>query len=539
MSWWRGYWVDDGGRLALAVVRVAVALAVLLSLRELSSQPALAAPASIYRAVGVWRLWGSAPPPALLVDVLLVFAWVGTFAMLVGLASRTATVISVLSSLAVISLAHSDTASWSHSYNVVCLAQIAMLGSRCGDTFSADAWIRRRRGLPAHDVPGAYQWSLRLVQAAVALMFVNACYYKLRGSGFTLRWALSDNLRHQLLARYDLAGLDRTWLANWVIDDVWRYRAAALLNLISQAAPLAAVIFVRRPLVRAVVAALFVAEGIAIDWLLRLPNTQWLPLAAVFIDWDSAAGWLGRRLGHPPKPPPPLGDARLPLAASGFVGAFLVYYVVVAFVPRLDQRLNTYPFSGFPVFSSLRASPPYDTHQPYSVAADYFELLGRRPIPRDLQWWVDHDNRGLFRATDPDTIAARLATVLATTRAQHPELDVHVLRHYVALFEAPAYPAKARFERHPIAITAETSADGTIRTLLGKLDGTDLVLVPRGVDTSGARLVYYADDRVDARELPATRNGNVFRLAARPAGKRYYIVAIIADTPWLVASKAR
>jgi hypothetical protein len=210
---------------------------------------------------------------------------------------------------------------------------------------------------------------------------------------------------------------------------------------------------------------------------------------------------------------------------------------VVAFVPRLDQRLNAYPFSGFPVFSSVRASPPYDTHQPYSVAADHVELLGIGSIPRDLQWWIDHDTRGLFRMADPAAIAARLASVLATTRSQHPE--VHGLRHYVALFHSPAYPAKARFERYPIAITVEASADGSFRTLLGRLDGTDLVLAPRGVDTSGARLIYYSDDRIDARELPATRNGNVFRLAARPAGKRYDIVAIIGDTPWLVASKPR
>src|SRR5690606_17225726 len=111
------------------------------------------------------------------------------------------------------------------------------------------AWIRHLRGLPPLDVPRGYQWSLRLVQLAIALMFAGAVFHKLLHGHFTLRWALSDNLRHHLLVRYDLAGLERPELVTWLLEDVWRYRTAAVMNLVAQLLPIVACLFVRRPLV--------------------------------------------------------------------------------------------------------------------------------------------------------------------------------------------------------------------------------------------------------------------------------------------------
>ena len=58
-------------------------------------------------------------------------------------------------------------------------------------------------------------------------MFAGAAFHKLLDGHFTLRWALSDNLRNQLLVRFDLASLPRPWLVDWLIDDPWRYRTAA------------------------------------------------------------------------------------------------------------------------------------------------------------------------------------------------------------------------------------------------------------------------------------------------------------------------
>src|SRR5213078_1711706 len=97
-----------------------------------------------------------------------------TVLMLVGLWSRASTAVSFVTAIALTSASFASSASWSHQYNVVFLAQLAFL--------------------------------------------------KLLHGHFTLHWALSDNLRHQLLVRYDLAGLPRPAVADWIIDDVWRFR---------------------------------------------------------------------------------------------------------------------------------------------------------------------------------------------------------------------------------------------------------------------------------------------------------------------------
>src|SRR5262245_9438742 len=171
-------------------------------------------------------LLGKTPPPDLLVHVLWIAAWTATVAMLVGAATRTATAISFVAAVALAALSFSASRLWSHQYNVVLLAQLAFLGARGGDVLSVDWLVRRLRGLPAHDVPRGYQWSLRLVQLAIALMFAGAFFHKFLHGHFTLRWALSDNLRHHLLMRFDLAGLERPPLVDWLIDDPWRFRTA-------------------------------------------------------------------------------------------------------------------------------------------------------------------------------------------------------------------------------------------------------------------------------------------------------------------------
>lgn len=538
VSRWTRYWFDDGGRHALAIVRVAVATAVLACLLRLVHDPTLVAPQGLYRPVGIWMLLGHTPPPPALIAALMVIAWVATIAMLLGLVTRAATAVSFVAGVALAAVSHSHQAHWSHVYNVVFLAQLALLGGRAGDALSLDALIRRWRGLPALDLPRAYQWSLRLVQLAVALMFVGAVFHKLAHAHFTLRWALSDNLRHHLLVKYDLAGLERPALVDWLLADVWRYRTAAVLNMITQLAPLFAVIFVRRPLVRLVCGLAFVVEVLGLGLVVDLWNLHWLPLAAVFVDWDRLIAWVNRaRHGRPPHVPPTLVGWRPPRGPRIFVAAFVAYDVLTGFIPTLDQRLNTYPFSGFPMFANLRVRTPYGEHLPYSLTGDHFELAAAQPVPPAAQTFIDHHYRGTHAIRDPMRLRAKLASVRDEVNAKwFPGLGLATVAHHVVIFEVPAYPAPAHFERFPIAVTGELAGD-TFRTVLGTWRGTTVELRPQGVDTTGARLVYYADDRPELHELAATRAGDTFTLAAPPTGRAVYIVAVIGDARWLVAAR--
>lgn len=512
------------------MIRIAIACAVLLSLARLWSLSPLVAPTGLYRPVGPWMLLGHARPPAALLDVLWVLAWGATLAMLVGFATRASTAISFGAAVALAAVSFSGSATWSHQYNVVFLAQCAFLGARGGDTLSVDALIRRLRGRPPVDVPAGYQWSLRLVQLAVALMFAGAMFHKLLHGHGTLRWALSDNLRHQLLVRYDLAGLDRTAIARWLVDDVWRYRTAALLNLGTQLLPILACVFVRRPWVRAACGALFVVEVLALGFVMALWNLHWLPLAAVFVDWDA----LLRRPAPPPRPPP----WTPPRAVRIFVPVFVAYEVLTSFIPTLDQRLDTYPFSSFPMFATIRAEPPYDEHRPYTLAGDHLEVLGG-PVHRFAQRWLDYAFRGLYKLRDPERVRRRLASILELAPRKYPDATIRGLRAYVALFEAPAYPAPARFERHDLAITGELAPDGAFRSLLGTATRTPAGVVaelrPRGLDASRARVVVYAANRPAPLDVAATRTGDRIELRGAPAGP-LYIVAIVDELPWLIAS---
>ena len=430
-------------------------------------------------------------------------------------------------------MSFSGSTTWSHQYNVVFLAQCAFLGARGGDVLSVDAWLRARRGLPPLDVARGYQWSLRLVQLAVALMFAGAVFFKLAQGHFTLRWALSDSLRNHLLVRYDLAGLDRPAVVDWIIDDVWRYRGAALLNMVTQTAPIFACIFVRRPWVRAACGLAFVIETIALGLVVSLWNPHWLPLVAVFIDWDA----LLRRRGAPaPEPPagwtPPRGPRR-------YVVAFFAYELVTSFVPTVDQRLNTFPFSSFPMFSTIRAVPPYGEHQPYTMPGDHVEVIGN-DVHAHAQRWLDHAFRGLYLERDPDRLQRKLAQIVAQAPSRYPDATIRGVRAYLTLFVAPAYPAPAHFEPHQVAIVGELWPDGRFRTLLGTLNesaaGATVELRPRGVDAHAARLVYVRDDDPTPIELGGTRTGDRFVLPRLPAGP-LEVIAIIDGTPWLVAGR--
>ncbi len=523
MSRWQRYWFAPGGRFASAFVRIAIATAVLLTLARLSHEVStgdIAGARTLYRPVGIWMLLGHTPPPNWLVHALWIVAVTTTIAMLLGLAARASTALSFASSLAIASLSFSASAHWSHQYNVVFIAQCAFLGASCGDVLALDWLVRRWRGLPPLDRPRAYQWSLRLVQLAVAVMFACAAFHKILHGHFTLRWALSDNLRHQLLVRFDLAGLARPPLVDWLIDDPWRYRTAAVLNLISQAAPLVACALVRRPILRAFFGGFFLLETIALAFVVDLWNPHWLPLYAVFIDWD----WVLRRRVPEAEPPPTWSPPR---AVRIFIVAFVIYDVATALIPSLDQRLNTYPFSGFPMFSTVLAKEPYGGHSDYVVLGDHFEVTADPPIDPPTQRWFDHANRGMFEERDPAKLQKRLAAMWKQAVKRYPATAFHKLRLYVTMFEARAYPAPAHFEPHPIAVVGELDEAGVFRTMVGPFEPNKITLHSQGVSAGEAKLGYYKNDEPVLQPFTGTLDGDPI-----------YAVAIVDGVPWLVSSHA-
>ena len=238
------------------------------------------------------------------------------------------------------------------------------------------------------------------------------------------------------------------------------------------------------------------------------------------------------------KAPPSVPAGSPPRGPQIFIICYLIYYVATAFIPSIDQRLNTYPFSAFPMFASIRATPPLDQHMPYSVPGDRYEVTSDLPISVEAQRWFDHHNRWLYDLKDPAKLETRMRSILAAAQARYPEAGIHGVRHRFMMFEVPAYPGEAHFEPRPIATLAELRPDGTFRSVFGTLTKDGVLLRPQNVDAKSVRLVYYLNDLPVAHQLTATREGDRF-VTGPLKGKPLTVIAIIDGEPWLAARRKK
>ena len=458
---WRRYWFEPGGRMSAAVLRIAIATSALMTMLPLHAgrggHPGDYAQTG-YHALGILKLLPF-QPGATLLHVWWLVAIVAAVAMLVGARTRLATLLTAISLLAITSYTYSFKESWSHDYNLPLLALLAFLGARGGDAWSVDAWWRARRGLPAPPADYPYHASVRLVQLAIGIVMVSAAFSKLVSGGMTLDWALSDNLRHQIMVRFDLKGLPRPPLAEWLLAEPVRWKTAAMLNLVAQLSPLVACLAVRRPVVRAVCGAIFATEVVGLAVVMGFWDPHWFPLLAAFVDWD----WLLAKLRRQP-----LVRATGPVLPGHGVRAYVLAFVTVDLViafwhwPLIDQKLKAYPFSSFPMFSSIRARPPYDQHQLYEIFGAHLDVDCDPPAHDQLLRWVEEYRADRFlELRSPAELRAALEKFRADAHAAYPELTFRKVRAQLRALQAQPYPAEARFDRVDVATIAELSADGT------------------------------------------------------------------------------
>lgn len=514
---WRSYWTAPGGRLSCAFVRIAIACSLACTIVRMRIH-AIDARSTIYYAHGIWHAYPGRPPDALLA-ALGAIAVVATFALAVGAWSRLAHAFSLVAVLAIATHEASSQVAWSHQNVPPLLASLAFLGARGGDALSIDAWRRRRRGLPRLDLAGAYQGSVRLVQLTIASIFFFAAICKLASGGPTLGWALSDNLRHQLLLRFDWFGRTRTHAASWLLVRSWRYEACALANLVAQLVPMIAVVAIDRPRVRLVCGLVWIGELVGLGVVMAYWDLHWLPLAAAFVDWD----WLLRARVPDVQSPRRRGPPR-------FAAAFLAIYLPQALV--LDQRLDLYPLSSFPMFAAIRAKRPFGRHQSYQLVGAHVELVGTRA---DVQAWIDGRValRELWRERRAAVLQRALRGILDDARERFPDAPPTAVRLWLGVDEVPAYPAPARLVRHEVAIVAELETTGRFRTALGF---ATLTIVLTALPATA--LLSYRDDLFAPEPRAATAITGGFVLAA-PLARNAYVVAELNGARWLVAHPGR
>jgi hypothetical protein len=523
---WCDYWFAPGGRIAAAVLRIAIAIAVLWMLWRIGDP----VPPPRFHRHGIWMLYPGQPPPAAVAAIIAV-AWLSTIAMLLGVFTRATHAVSAVATMAIAAYAVSGDPTWSHENVPPVLASLALLGARSGDALSIDAWwrARRRRGAPA----AGYQLSVRLVQLAVAAVFALAGYEKLRAGGRSLAWALSDSLRHHLLAWYDASSSPRTPVANWLLGAAWRYELGACASLICQLSPVLAVIFARRPWLRAIVGMLWCNEVIGLGLVMNLWNLHWLPLGAVFIDWDALATRFGAR-----------AEAEPPVRSRGrlaFVTGFVVFFALQGF--WLNQRLHAYPFSGFPLFASVRAKRPYDRHQSYEFVAGRLDAIGADDDRALTTWLAQHAAyRSVWREREPRKLEQVLALALRDAQASWPRAGITGMRLWLSIFQAPAYPAPARVDRLDVAVLGELDR-GAFRSALGTLlpDGRTWIAPPAAPALAGMALFAIRDDDPAPIAIAATPIAAGFVLAEPLHGDPVYLIGRPpgAGPAWLLAYRGR
>jgi hypothetical protein len=251
-------------------------------------------------------------------------------------------------------------------HHVVWFAAL-LAASPSGDALSLDAWLARRRGRPAPGPSRAYALPLRLMWLLIGVAYFFPGLHKLRAGP---AWIFSDNLRFLLYRQWFMSGElpflrpDLVPLLCWL---------AALGVIVFELSFLFLVLSPRtRPWAVAAGLGFHAATAYFLDiWFLELSACY-----VVFVDWYALARGIG--LAQAPAAP---ARAQAGAAATAVVGALLLLVNVHCGL----RKINSWPFSVYPTFDSIRTRPELSRIEVAREGA-----AGSRPVAvplRGAQLW--------------------------------------------------------------------------------------------------------------------------------------------------------
>jgi hypothetical protein len=447
----REYWFGDGFRLSLAVVRIAVALAILrggLLQLDFGSFLATASP-DAYHPKGVLMLFGNQQPAVALFTTAATVSRITAWLMLIGLLTRAAIGVNLLCNLLLSAILVSFEVHWGHKYSIFVITELALLFAPAGDVLSVDALLRHALGRPPPRRPhGAYRWPVLLAQFSVALPFANGAWWKLIADHFHLGWIFSDNLRHWLVYQYYLMGREPTPLVAWIMARSWRYMGAALGNIVSQTMPLVACLLVGYPVLRAVGGAFFLLELLSLCFVMSLCSFgSWAWLYPVFVDWDRLVAWIRARVRSRPgsvsaiPTVPATRSPRYMLVASTYIALFLGFWIFVGVRGR-DDVAWTYPFTAYPLYDGINVREPYSRHQIWEQRGTLFDIDAESPVPDAARAWLalNYPTLGWYSLDDVRGQGRNAWKYLE----DHFGIRLKRLGIKKTIFVIPAYPASPR-----------------------------------------------------------------------------------------------
>jgi|GEM_PF-2414014 len=293
---WDTFWFHPTSPRNLAGTRICVSLAMLLFLLQRSPfDPSTTLAAVAWLPDELWMprkivQWARLGPPTLgQIQAVWVACLVATSASLLGVFTRLATASMALLGLYLLVIPNC----WgkiNHGGNVVgmCLLILPLVPS--GAAWFVDAW---RRGRDGSGLSPHHTWPVKLCQLSFALMLFFATYNKLTKSG--LEWIFSANLRNNILAQHwSVPSPDPNALAMWVAAEPWRYQAAALGAVVTQAL-FVLIVFFENKWLRAIWLSFGVGFVVGLHILMNLPNPILLVTMGIFLPWQAIAERVAAR----------------------------------------------------------------------------------------------------------------------------------------------------------------------------------------------------------------------------------------------------
>lgn len=477
-KFWNKYWFEKDLLLSASVIRIFVGVFELFSLHtSLKNYGTYITELSIplYKPIGILQLL----PPQILCnsffDTIIFVAYFSSICLILGLFTNVVNWLSVLSNLILASLFYSFGETPSHGFNAGFITHIALLFTPLNYYYSLDSKFFKYSKSKLFFLKNN-GWGVYLAQLTVAMMFLNAAFYKLNPVGWiitghvNLNWVLTDNLRNYIILEYLITQKKEIpYYLSWIIAEEYRFKLLALFNILSQVAGIFACFFVHKPKLRLFFGTFYLLELLGLGLIIGLWPIGLYLMMAVFVDWE----YFLMKLNHAKEKI----QNQLPdffflkrKWASFYIFLLAGFYFLVAFDPLqfLNRKLNPYPFASYPMYGSVFCGKPYNQHLPMFFTDNKFEISASQSTDSlYLKEYADfmsqihfHWNFAEFESTEK--LNSVLTTVLSRIKAWH----VGEINWYRVINTCPAYPAKPELKTIYKGLIGKMDSSGVLKAVV-------------------------------------------------------------------------
>lgn len=297
---------------------------------------------------------------------------IATVMAILGLFTRPAMIVSVISTLFLVVLDASQFMGWSHPYNVIFLAAIPFMFSRAGVHLSLDRWLYKKYGLACfnpHTEKPVF-WAVLAAQYSAALFYFGAFWAKAYVSAGGWHYIFSDSMRHIFaITWHGYVEMLTPWYVTWIASHPLLWMGMSFVHLVMQFIAIFVVFATYKPCWRLFEGLIFALSCLCLYIFMSVLDPWWLLLCACFVDWDYFYAQAKAR-GLLPKPlkifPAVSSDmtSKAPILTIALLVIFFGTYIG-GFVTQKIDELKLYPFSDMNMYAAVYAMKPYNQHLPY------------------------------------------------------------------------------------------------------------------------------------------------------------------------------